>query len=218
VETAPALAAARALLERTGLLLFSDPALPSLVGIIVGEPLRTSWWGHPRGGDIYHAMNELEDDPEVLSTKLVAGKVTYVHKRLWPAIYAIGQAREAWQIESLSPGAAFLLGAVEAEDALQTDDVFAPPDVLPRRRVPDATRELERRLLVHATEVHTPSGAHAKVLETWPRWADSVDLTARGLGSAEARRQLEQAAERLTAEVSGGVAVLPWQPSRRRAR
>src|SRR5438309_9920460 len=87
---AAALEQARAALERIGLLLLSDPALPSLVGTIVQEPLRTSWWGHPRGHDIYHAMKALADDPHVLSTKLVAGKVTYVHQRLWPAVYALG--------------------------------------------------------------------------------------------------------------------------------
>src|SRR5690242_11756540 len=155
-----AVAQAREQLERIGLLLFSDPALPSLVGIIVGEPLRQSWWGHPRGHLIYSAMNVLEDDPEILSTKLVAGKVTYVHRRLWPAVYAAGTARAAWQVQGLSRGAIWLLELVEDEGELQTDLVVPPAD-LGHVRVADATRELERRLLVHATEVHTPSGAHA---------------------------------------------------------
>src|SRR5438874_3325997 len=61
-----ALEQAHATLERIGLLLLSDPALPSLVGLIVGEPLRTSWWGHPRANVIYHAMTALEEDPIVL--------------------------------------------------------------------------------------------------------------------------------------------------------
>src|SRR6476660_1693522 len=92
-------------LERFGLLLFSDPALPSLVGMIVDEPLRASWWGHPRGPLIYATMNRVDDDARVLSTKLIAGKVTYVHRRLWPAFVTLASAGEDWQLEDLTPGA-----------------------------------------------------------------------------------------------------------------
>jgi hypothetical protein len=193
-------------LERFGLLLFSDPALPSLVGLIVGEPLRRSWWGHPRGSDIYRAMNAIAEDPGVLSTKLVAGKVTYVHSRLWAAVHALGCAREGWQVDSLSTGARWLLAQVDADDEVQTDLLVPPPGA----RVPDASRELERRLLVHATEVHTPSGAHAKVLQTWPHWAAEHAIQGEQLSAAEARGQLEDAARRLESEVANGVAELPW--------
>jgi hypothetical protein len=207
---------AQATLERVGLLLLSDPALPSLVGLIVGEPLRTSWWGHPRGGAIYHAMNALGDDPSVLSTKLVAGKVTYVHQRLWPAVYTLGCAREPWQLDNLSPAANWLLEQIDADGDLQTD-LVVPPVPMPRRTA-DAARELERRLLVHAAEFHTPSGAHAKVLQSWPRWAACVNLMSPQLSVAQARRQLDEAAERLVVAVAGGVAVLPWQTRSRQSR
>jgi hypothetical protein len=86
------------------------------------------------------------------------------------------------------------------------------------RRTADAARELERRLLVHAAEFHTPSGAHAKVLQTWPRWAAHAHLTPPQLSVAEARRQLDEAAERLAAAVVGGVAALPWQTTSRQSR
>jgi hypothetical protein len=199
-------------LERFGLLLFSDPALPSLVGLIVGEPLRQSWWGHPRGSDIYRAMNVLADNPAVLSTKLVAGKVTYVHPRLWAAVYALGCARERWQLDELSAGGQWLLEEVDGDGEVQTD-LLVPP---PRARLPDASRELERRLLVHATQVHTPSGAHAKVLQTWPRWAAEHAVQPAALSTEAARGQLEDAARRLESEVVGGVAALPWQAARRK--
>lgn len=207
------------MLERFGLLLFSDPALPSLVGIIVDEPLRSSWWGHPRGHVIYHAMNELDDDPAILSTKLIAGKVTYVHRSLWPAIYRLGTAREPWQLEDLAAGAQWLLDEVDAEGALQTSLVTPPPAVRSGKRVADLARELERRLLVHATEVHTASGAHAKVLETWPRWAAEVQLPApESLSVAQARGRLEESAARLAGDVPEGVVQLPWQMRQRRRR
>ena len=218
---AAALVEARAALERHGLLLFSDPALPSLVGLIVGEPLRSSWWGHPRGHTIYAAMNRLDDDPDVLSTKLVAGKVTYVHRRLWSAILAVGTARDAWQMDSLSVGERWLLREVDTEGELATDGVVVPPEARggSKARVADFARELERRLLVHATEIHTPSGAHAKVLQTWQRWAHGVGLQASSLSSAKGRQELEAASESLAAEVTGGgVVELPWRPrSSRRA-
>jgi hypothetical protein len=199
-------------LEQYGLLLFSDPALPSLVGLIVGEPLRKSWWGHPLGGVIYRAMNALDEDPRVLSTKLIAGKVTYVHPRLWPAVYALGRAREGWQMDGLSAGARWLLEQVDAEGELQTD-LLAPP---PGARIPDAARELERRLLAHAAQVHTDSGAHAKVLQTWRQWAAEHTLEPGSVSAEQARGQLEQAARDLAAAVVGGVAELPWQRVSRR--
>jgi len=213
-----ALVQARAALERFGLLLLSDPALPSLVGIIVGEPLRASWWGHPRGGLIYRAMNALDDDAAVLSTKLVAGKVTYVHRRLWRAIVRLGSAREEWQMHGLSEGASWLLEHVAEEGELRTDLVVPPPGVRLQRRVADAARELERRLLVHSSEMHTPSGAHAKVLQTWANWASAAGVEkARGLTPGTARVQLEAAAERLAETTAGGEAVLPWRPASRAA-
>jgi hypothetical protein len=211
-----ALASARGALERFGLLLFSDPALPSLVGMIVGEPLRASWWGHPRGAVIYHAMNALDDDPSVLSTKLIAGKVTYVHRRLWSAIASLGGAREAWQLEGLSPGAAWLLEHVADEGEVQTNLVVPPPGMHLRKRVADAARELERRLLVHASEVHTPSGAHAKVLQTWSGWAAARGLDAAWPSPEVARADLESAAASLAHAVPGGYAALPWQSRPRR--
>jgi hypothetical protein len=216
IESGRAVEEALVALERYGLLLFSDPALPSLVGIIVGEPLRSSWWGHPRGNVIYHAMNALDQEARVLSTKLVASKVTYVHQRLWAAVFAIGCAREAWQLDQLSPAERWLLAQVDADDELQTDLVVPPPQVLRSgKTVPDAARELERRLLVHATQVHTPSGAHAKVLQSWPRWASEAHVGGPLLSPDEARLALEAAAERLTEGVLRGTAALPWRASSR---
>jgi hypothetical protein len=214
-----ALGRARAALERIGILLFSDPALPSLVGMIVDEPLRTSWWGHPRGHLIYEVMNRLDDDAGVLSTKLVAGKVTYVHQRLWPALVQLATAREDWQLDGLSPGAAWLLGEVEAVGHVQTDTVVLPHEARSGKRLPEVARELERRLLVHATEIHTPSGAHAKVLQTWPHWAAEVRLPRRpSLTAAQAREALDDAAASLAAGVEGAVVELPWRPRPKRRR
>ena len=199
-----------------GLLLFSDPALPSVVGMIVGQPIRGSWWGHPRGAVIYRTMNALEDQPDVLTAKLIAGKVTYIHRRLWPALLAVATARAPWQVDGLSPGAGWLLRLTDVEGEVQTHDLPPLPPALglQRKRVPDMARELERRLLVHATEVHTPSGAHAKVLQSWQRWAASVTPGPVSISVEVARGQLGQAAERLAAAAHAAVVPLPWQCAR----
>jgi hypothetical protein len=60
--------------------------VPSLAEQIAGEPIRGSWWGHARSHEIFHAMNEVADSPDVLICRLVEGKRTFVHRRLWPAL------------------------------------------------------------------------------------------------------------------------------------
>src|SRR5712691_5283679 len=51
-------------------------ALPSLAEAIAGEPIRGSWWGHPKGRLIYSATQAICESPEVLVCKLIKGKVT----------------------------------------------------------------------------------------------------------------------------------------------
>jgi hypothetical protein len=61
-------------------------AVPSLAEAIAGGPIRGSWWGHPRSHEIFRAAEAVSDSSEVLVCKLIDGKVTYVHRRLWPAL------------------------------------------------------------------------------------------------------------------------------------
>ena len=60
--------------------------LPSLAEAIAGGQIRGSWWGHPKAKEIFRAAEAVCDSPDVLACKLVEGKVTYVHRRLWPAL------------------------------------------------------------------------------------------------------------------------------------
>ena len=60
--------------------------VPSLAEAIAGGPIRGSWWGHPKGREIFRVAESICQSPEVLVCKLVGGKVTYVHRRLWPAL------------------------------------------------------------------------------------------------------------------------------------
>jgi hypothetical protein len=195
-DAARALAAVRT----HGLLLMTDARLPSLVTLIAGGPVKGSWWGHPAGGAIYNAASELEDHPDVDGAKLVAGKATFVHRRLFPALLAVARSREAWQTKGLSAAERRLLRQVDEEGPLRTD-------LMPGAR--DAARTLEARLLVHTASVHTETGAHAKALEGWAHWARRV--RARPAASAdEGRRQIEQAVEAMAA-ATGGRGRLPWQ-------
>jgi hypothetical protein len=68
--------------------------VPNLAEVVAGEPIRGSWWGHPAGHAIFDAINEVADSGEVVRLRLVNGKITLVHRRVWPALVRIaGQLR-----------------------------------------------------------------------------------------------------------------------------
>ena len=78
---------ALAFVERHGVVLqAARGAVPSLAEKIAGEPIRGSWWGHPKGKEIFRLAEAVSESPEVLVCTLVDGKVTYVHRRVWPAL------------------------------------------------------------------------------------------------------------------------------------
>ena len=68
------------------------PAVPTLTEAIVGGRIRGSWWGHPRAHEIYRSLQAVYASPDVVATRLVDGKVTLVHRRVWPALAALERA------------------------------------------------------------------------------------------------------------------------------
>jgi hypothetical protein len=54
--------------------------------LVVGEPIRGSWWAHPRSHEIFAVLSELTDSHDVVRLRLIRGKITLVHRRLWPAL------------------------------------------------------------------------------------------------------------------------------------
>lgn len=68
----------------------SGPA-PSFASAIAGGPIRGSWWGHARGREIFALTRAVRDCPDVLVCRLVDGKITYVHRRLWPALVRVAE-------------------------------------------------------------------------------------------------------------------------------
>ena len=63
--------------------------LPNLAEFVAGEPIRGSWWGHQAGHEIFAVLSEVMASPDVVATRLVNGKVTLVHRRLWPALVRV---------------------------------------------------------------------------------------------------------------------------------
>src|SRR5712692_8518707 len=170
-------------LRERGLLLLADNTLPSLTRLVAGEPIRGSWWGHPKAHAIFHASTALARHPDAIAVPLVAGKVTFVHRRLWPALLAIALKRDRWQAAGLSPQGRGLLKRLDKAGELQASG--------------PAVRELERRLLAVTREIHTNTGAHAKVVERWDRWARRARVEP--LDDVEqARRVLEETVAELT--------------------
>jgi hypothetical protein len=73
--------------ERHGVVLVSARgAAPRLTEAIAGEPIQGSWWSHPRGREIYAVLDSVTGSGQVLVCRLAAGKLTLVHRRLWPAL------------------------------------------------------------------------------------------------------------------------------------
>jgi hypothetical protein len=78
---------ALAFVERHGIVLqAAHGPLPNLAEAIAGGAIRGSWWGHPKGKEIFRAVKTIGASPEVLVCKLVEGKITYVHRDLWLAL------------------------------------------------------------------------------------------------------------------------------------
>lgn len=61
-------------------------SVPSLAQAIAGGPIKGSWWGHAKGHEIFAVAEAISESDQVLVCKLVDGKITYVHCRLWPAL------------------------------------------------------------------------------------------------------------------------------------
>jgi hypothetical protein len=78
-----------ALIEHGMLLASARGPIPNVAELVAGEPIRGSWWGHPAGHAIFDALNVLDESPDVVRLRLVKGKVTLVHRRLWPALVRV---------------------------------------------------------------------------------------------------------------------------------
>jgi len=78
---------ALAFVRRHGVVLMSARGpVPNLAETIAGGAIRGSWWGHPDARAIFRIATAVAESPDVLVCRLVDGKITFVHRRLWPAL------------------------------------------------------------------------------------------------------------------------------------
>lgn len=166
-----------------------------MVDAAAGEAVRGSWWSHSQSHAIFRALERLREDPDAFLCKLVDGKQTYVHRRLWPALLRLQAEASLWP--AVSPEARRLLQRIEREGAVQATG---------RRRL-----ELERSLRVVARSVHTPSGTHCVVLTPFTSHFSQAEQAA----AAQLTLQEAQAALRLGR--AGDASRGPPRPSPRRA-
>jgi len=195
-------------LRQFGLLLETDTKLPSVAGLVAGETVRGSWWTHARSHQIFAVLQALADHKQTLITKLVSGKVTFVHRKLWGDVVSIAAAREPWQTQKLLPPAQMLLDRIDQEGALRTD-ILDWPSKFKSLKVGVVVRELEKRLLIHSEEFHAESGAHAKLIETWDHWTNRIGFNPKQVVLDDAKRRLEKRVHLLNKRF-GAVAYLPW--------
>jgi hypothetical protein len=61
----------------------------SFAEAVAGKPIHGSWWGHPKGREIFALTRAVRDSKDVCVCRIVGGKITYVHRRLWPALVRV---------------------------------------------------------------------------------------------------------------------------------
>lgn len=184
-------------LSNAGLLLIQDKRLANVVTLLTGEAVSGSWWSHPKGRLIFAVVSDLSEHPDVLFTKLLNGKVTMVHRRLWPAFLSVALANEPWQTRKLSSRGQQLLASLNNSKG-------------PIKSSGPAVKELEVRLLAHARQVHTESGRHELLIEPWTVWSRRARVK-RLRSVSLGKEKLEQAAQAIGAPHS----TLPWASGER---
>ena len=196
------------MLATHGLLLLHDAKFPSATACIAGEAIRGSWWGHPKGKLIFETLSRMEDT--VAWAKLILGKETLVHERLWPALAAVAESGADWQLRGLPTDAKQLLqrvrkgrpGPVQAKGAATG------------RKLAAVANDLERRLLARSYTEHTPAGHHARFLETWAVWAGRHGIAKAGLPDGADALQALSTPVMAWVRQSRPPGLLPWLAAR----
>jgi hypothetical protein len=127
-------------------------AAANLAEAVAGGPIRGSWWGHPKGNDIFLCSRAVRQSPDVLVCRLVGGKVTYVHRRLWPALVRLAEEFNAGRLAAIQE-----VHTPSGKHKVHTTPFpgWVPQDVM--RAAKQLTREEAARLLQVAPSAK-PSG------------------------------------------------------------
>ncbi|MBI1849195.1 MAG: hypothetical protein HYR85_02515 [Planctomycetes bacterium] len=187
------------LLETLGLLTVAPVSpIASLVRAVGGPSTTANWWGHPAGKKIYSIALGLEESADVFGCKLVGGKLTIVHRRLWPALHAL--VVRVTSREPLPPDARRLLREIEQRGAARTTELRSAIGLeaaTDRRRFQRAKDLIESRLLVVASSEDRAGESHSHVatFRPWRSWVPAdVARAARRLTAQGAVGQILRAA------------------------
>jgi hypothetical protein len=96
-EQALALVAAKGVVLESG-----RGPVPNLAEAVTGEPIRGSWWAHRKSKAIFRCSRAVRDADDVLLCRLVGGKLTYVHRRLWPALVRLAPRFDASRLAAIT--------------------------------------------------------------------------------------------------------------------
>jgi hypothetical protein len=141
--------AALAFVRRHGVVLEgARGSVPNLAEAVAGAPIRGSWWGHPKGQEIFRLTRAIRDSGDVLVCRLLGHKITYVHRRLWAALVRLARR--------------FARADVAALREIHTSGGRHELRLVPFPRwVPPAVRRQARKL--------TEPEARAALGDLWPR-------------------------------------------------
>ncbi|WP_029921789.1 hypothetical protein [Nevskia soli] len=88
-----------AFVEKHGVVLASGKGpVPRLAEAIADGPIKGSWWAHPKSHQIFRVFQALGESGDILVCRLVGGKITFVHRRLWPALVRVSDRFPARQL------------------------------------------------------------------------------------------------------------------------
>ena len=81
---------AKSFVQEHGVVLVSGKGpVPRLTEAIASEPIAGSWWSHPKAREIFAVLQSVAESDDVLVCRLVGGKISLVHRRLWPALVRV---------------------------------------------------------------------------------------------------------------------------------
>jgi hypothetical protein len=87
--------------ETNGIVLESAHGrVPTFADFVAGERV-TRWWGHQKGQLIFTLTRAMRDSPDVLTCRFIDNKITYIHRRLWPALVKLSGELETSKLGAI---------------------------------------------------------------------------------------------------------------------
>lgn len=123
--------------------------VPTFTDFVANERV-TGWWNHPKGQLIFTLTRMIRDSPDVLICRLIDSKVTYVHRRIWPALVKLADELDQSDLGAIReehlPGGKHRLVITPFPD-------WVPADVLAKSK-----RLTERKARSLTVRIHTSTG------------------------------------------------------------